>query len=75
MDGPSTVTGPRGVGRGGGVHLLHPIAVGMVGAFVVEVDEVRIPAMVPILGEQRGVGGHGHHIAVEFHASHEGRFG
>ena len=67
--------GPRGVGRGGGVHLLHPIAVGMVGAFVVEVDEVRIPAMVPILGEQRSVGGHGHHIAVEFHASHEGRFG
>ena len=61
--------------RGGGVHPLHPVAVWQVDAFVVEVDQVRIPAVMSVFGEQRGVGGHDHRVAVQFHASHECRFG
>ena len=66
---------PSGVCGGGGVHLLHPVAVRAVDVLIVEVDEVRIPAGVAVLGEQRRVGRHVHHVAVQFHAAHERRFG
>ena len=61
------------VADGLGKHLLHVVVGGEQHLAGVEPDQVGRPLLHAVAGHQRGVAGHGHHIAVALQAGHVGR--